>query len=94
MTTNNTINGANMLYVLSKEDLKQLKDEWLEDTKNFLKSLVNGNKDELLTAKQVREKFNIGSTTLWRWEQEGVLKPRRLGRKVFYQESDIINASA
>ena len=43
-----------------------------------------------LTIKQVSQRLNVDPSTLWRWERDGYLIPTRLGRKVLYNESDII----
>lgn len=43
-----------------------------------------------LTIKQVSQRLQVDPSTLWRWERDGYLIPTRLGRKVLYNESDII----
>lgn len=45
---------------------------------------------EVLTAKEVQKIFKITSVTLWRWENEGVLKPTQVrGRKKFYDAGTV-----
>lgn len=42
-----------------------------------------------LSRRQVMELLGVNSTTLWRWDRDGYLKPVRIGAKVLYKRSDI-----
>lgn len=37
--------------------------------------------DELLTVKQVAEIFSVSERTIWRWEQAGIIKAVRIGKR-------------
>lgn len=51
------------------------------------------NKDEnLLTRKEAAAKLKINTSTLWRWEQSGLLEPRRMGRRLYYTAEDLKEA--
>jgi len=45
---------------------------------------------KILTRDQVKEKLNIATGTLYNWEKAGILKPTRIGRRVYFLESDIM----
>ena len=45
---------------------------------------------EIYTAKDLQKVFKISSVTLWRWENEGILKPIRVsGRKKYYDAETV-----
>lgn len=48
--------------------------------------------DEYLTRKQVAKMLQIDLSTLYAWKQKGILKPKGIGKRVYYLRSDIINA--
>ena len=43
----------------------------------------------LLTVQQTTTYLNCSRATLYRWEQTGVLVPKRFGRKLLYEASDL-----
>lgn len=45
--------------------------------------------DKIYTAKELGELLGVGRTTIWRYQKEGLLKPIRVKRKVYYAEKDI-----
>lgn len=47
---------------------------------------------QLLTKAQAMDRFGVCDSTLYRWEQQGYLRPRRLGRRIYYAPSDIEEA--
>lgn len=46
-------------------------------------------KDVQLTADQAAEQLHTTKVTLWRWAKLGYLSPIKVGRKVYYWQSDI-----
>ena len=44
---------------------------------------------ELFARQEVIDKFNICSATLWRWDKLGLLEGKKIGRRLFYPESEI-----
>lgn len=48
-------------------------------------------KESLLTRKAVSERLNVDNSTLWRWDKANYLKPIRVGKAVYYKESDVID---
>lgn len=82
----------NKIVLLTEEQLQLLIDAAIE---KFFK-VINGGKatdkdeTEFLTIKDTCERFSITRATLWRWEKIGYLKPKRIGRRVLYNEQQII----
>ena len=46
-------------------------------------------KISILTAVEVMKIFGISRTTLCRWHERGFLRKRRVGKRVYYYESDV-----
>lgn len=55
----------------------------------LLPIMIKASHEDLLTKKEVLEKFNVCHTTLWNWERKGYLIPVKIGRKVSYRQADI-----
>jgi len=45
---------------------------------------------KILTRDEVKKKLNISTGTLYNWEKAKILKPTRIGRRVYFLESDIM----
>jgi DNA-binding transcriptional MerR regulator len=45
--------------------------------------------EKYLTAKQVADKLQVNRTTLWRWEKNGTLTPRKIGGVKRYSADQI-----
>lgn len=73
-------------YFLNKEDLETvLRTLVLEIVQQY----EVAKSEPKVTIKKVAQRLHVDPSTLWRWEREGYLKPCRIGRKVYYRESDI-----
>ncbi len=46
-------------------------------------------KEVRITREAAKKRLQVGDTTLWRWDQSGYLKAIRVGRSVYYLESDV-----
>ena len=53
---------------------------------------MDNTKNEILTRKQVMKMLDISASTLWRWTQSGDLKNLKIGNRVYFIYSDVINA--
>ena len=42
-----------------------------------------------LTPDQVAKRLHVSSNTLWRWGRLNYLKPQRVGRRLYYRQSDV-----
>lgn len=72
------------------EDLVSFAESLIEKTKEeLLPVMVSAAQEQLLSKKEVLEKFNVCPTTLWNWSRNGYLVPVKIGRKVSYRQADI-----
>lgn len=46
----------------------------------------------ILTKKETAKLLNVDLSTLWNWQQKGILKPFGIGGRVYYKFSDIEKA--
>lgn len=53
---------------------------------------MDNNKNEILTRKQIMKMLDISSSTLWRWTESGYIKKSKIGNRVYYRYTDIINS--
>lgn len=74
------------IYMITDE---QLKDFANEVAQTILNGMNNGNSKNLLTVDEVCRKFNANRVTVWRWERDGLLKGKKMGRRKYYAASDI-----
>ena len=54
-----------------------------------VKESDSSDQESLITKKEVMEKLNISSTTLWIWEKRKYLVPVKIGHRIFYRRQDI-----
>ncbi len=45
--------------------------------------------EQMYTPTEFAKRHNVSKGTLWRWCKIGVLKPVRIGGKVYYRDSDL-----
>ena len=45
---------------------------------------------ELVTRFELLEKLKISETTLWNWQNKGWVKPKKIGRKVFFDLNEVM----
>lgn len=45
----------------------------------------------LLRRRQIKERIPVSSTTIWRWERDGILPPPRIISGIPYQPEDVID---
>ena len=76
--------NATTLIVVSPADLKEFALEVVNEVLNAAPK-----QERLYTPTEFAEKMHVDRSTLWRWCKVGILKPTRMGGKVFYKESDL-----
>ncbi len=52
--------------------------------------IIEKHDEKVYTRTEVIEKFNVSSSTVYRWTKHGLLKSKRIGQRTFYAESEII----
>ena len=76
--------NQDQICVLLSADLKEFCLELIEEIKAQEKV-----DNKMYTADEFSKKHGVTKQTLWRWCREGVLKNYKVGRQVFYKESDL-----
>lgn len=44
---------------------------------------------KMYSKEEVAEKFNVSSTTLWRWNKQGIITSKKIGNRIYYPENEI-----
>lgn len=82
--------NANAMYLITCEQLQDLVRMTVRE--------INGDKkkesNHLMSAREVGEKYGISPTSLWRWEKQGILHPKRVGNRRRYERAEIEKAIA
>ena len=76
--------GINL--TVSAHDLKEFGQSVAEKTAT---AILSKQEERLFTRQEVLQQLQVSSATLWRWDRLGILKARRIGKKVFYSEGTI-----
>lgn len=79
--------GANVQLVVNALDLKEMFLQWSEE---HSRNSVLVPKENYLTVQEAAEKLGVDVSTLWRWDKTDFLKKIKVGKKIFYRESDIL----
>jgi len=82
------------VFQLSIEELSTIIKEAVASEFNVSlnqKTLKNDDSNELLTREEVSKMLKVSNTTLFNWNNEGILKNYKVGRRVYYKREDVIN---
>ena len=82
------------VFQLSIEELSTIIKEAVASEFNVSlkqKTLKNDDSNELLTREEVCKMLKVSNTTLFNWNNEGILKNYKVGRRVYYKREDVIN---
>ena len=83
-------NGANIQVVCNLQDLRELFAEWREEQREKeQEQALQQENGKYLTTDEVCGMLSVTKPTLWRWQKLKYLVPVKVGRKNFYQKSDI-----
>ena len=86
-------NLVQILMQIKEENTSQLRLMIREELALALKPTQSvENTDKLYTRAETQALLHVCSTTLWHYERSGFLSPVRLGKRVFYKQSDIDKA--
>ena len=77
--------------MLQMDDLRQVVTEIVEEvcTKRGLNEKPSVEEGEWLTREEVCDMLHITYTTLWRKENEGVIKKHKMGRRNLYSKREV-----
>lgn len=85
MDKNETMPQA--IYMITPDQLKEYAEEVAQKILEGTKTVNSC--DNLLTVEDVCAKFKVNRVTVWRWEIDGILKGKRMGRRKYYAAADI-----
>jgi predicted DNA-binding transcriptional regulator AlpA len=54
-----------------------------------VKVYIERHDERVYTRDELVKKFSISEATLWRWTKMGLIEGRRIGRRIFYAESEV-----
>ena len=77
---------------LSKTELIDLIKESIRDVQSEQKEKPQAETETLLKPKDVCKLLHISNGTLFTWKKQGKIPFRRLGRRIFFVQSDVLNA--
>ena len=85
------LSSENMVLQLKKEDLKEFANQILLGAKSIamLEAEAAATSDKLLTIDEAAKLLSVSKMTLYRWDQNGILKKVEIGGKRRYRKSDI-----
>ena len=89
---NNLLNSeSNIIIQVSSEDLKAFAQEILIGAKSIamIEAEAAASSDQLLTINEAAKLLSVSKMTLYRWDQNGILKKVEIGGKRRYRKSDI-----
>ena len=81
-----TKENRNIQIVIGAEDLKEAIREMVSE---MLAQKKEEQDSQLVRRNEVNKRLHVDNSTLWRWDRDGYLKAIRIGRSVFYKESDV-----
>lgn len=53
------------------------------------KTIIEKKDEKLFTRQEIIKKFDVCSTTLWRWDKLGIVNGKKIGNRRYYPESEI-----
>ncbi len=80
------------LIQVTPNELKEIIQEVLDNKLNELLQLGhNTQKTEFLTRKETKELLGVSYVTLNNWHRKGILEPKYIGNKLFYDKQKIVS---
>ena len=88
--------GALAYIMLTEAQLRQVAEDGARtvlerfgvNTEEVRDKLILDDKDEYKPVSYWLKKMDVNRTTIWRWQKEGLITPRYVGRKVFFRQTD------
>ena len=82
----NTTELSKALMVLFAPIIKEAVLSTINEYSNSL--IPTGEKQ--YTREEFAKRKGVTTATLWRWEKQGLLKGKRVGQRVYYRDSDLV----
>lgn len=80
---------GNVSITVSINDLKEVAEYFASEILAGLPQPEAKKEEKYLTAKEVMNLLQRDKTSLWRWKQDGILMPRKIGGRNYYLRSEI-----
>lgn len=71
---------------------KELSIEIASQILNLQKKTNPDEEDTLLNREETAKLLGISTVTLWKWTSKNILPAFRMGKKIFYKKSEVLNA--
>ncbi|MBG6187081.1 helix-turn-helix domain-containing protein [Flavobacterium sp. CAN_S2] len=88
-------NKENLLVQLRVSDLEQLIKDAVKEEITKITKVIQLNPQieapELLTREEVAKMLKVSYTTLFLWNRDNILEAKKIGKRVFYQRSVIMD---
>jgi excisionase family DNA binding protein len=91
-------NKSNLLVQLSVGDLQQLIQEAVKEQMTKITDVIKlstktseNDSEQLLTREEVAKILKVSFTTLFHWNNDGKLPAQKIGKRVYYQRSTIMD---
>lgn len=83
-------NRINQFLMVSYDELKQIIVEIVREEREQTEKRIRESREVAAVSRNDASKMlSVSLNTLWRWEKDGYLVPKRVGTKVMYLKSDI-----
>ena len=87
---------SKQILQLENTNANDFKNEIVKDVTNALKgyaeTLQNPDNDKLLSRQETAELLSVSLVTLWDWSRKSIIPAYRIGNKVRYKKSEILQA--
>jgi hypothetical protein len=87
----NIIKIVNVPFEDMKQVIKQIIADEIKNAIDLFKPDCNKQLDEVLTRDEVCKLLKVSTTTLFHWNNQNILVNKKVGRRVFYKRSDVLN---
>jgi len=93
METDDRLHEGNTLFVIREYDLDKLAEKIASKFKSNTEAItVESRKEKPLTQKQAAEFLGRSRQTLITWRKKGIIKGKRLGGRIYFFESELLDA--
>jgi excisionase family DNA binding protein len=85
--------NINLVHVTLEDmanTLREIVASELQKIKNLIPETPKDETDKVLTREEVCKLLGVSFTTLFNWNNEGILKNYKVGRRVYYKKSDVM----
>ena len=78
--------SGNTILMLTANQLREFAESLIIEAS----SKLTRHEEPTYTPAEFAARHRVDKSTLWRWCQQGKLKPTKVGRKVVYKDSDLV----